>query len=295
LPFQFVRIDKLYFSEDQRKMPDSTKVIITEINGPSYLLRDTSLSNDQKESIFYSPQFTLTRGKNYRIEIGSNSLFTKTASIFVFKKPSLTATPKRYLSRDGQYEYDFEMIAKKENAPIFLFTTYIEYDLKGNDMYFRYRQEIPISLYYKVDIDASLKSEYPIYHWGLDTVAWIFPQLSPYDTVYYKTTMDYLVLRYDGNLIRYALKEINLLFGDYVARVKRGIAVLYMIDKALYENYLANKSDRYSVRLDAPYYVTNFSSSNGNSLGYLGCVTVDTVGFKIYDELIQEYRLLNDQ
>jgi hypothetical protein len=55
------------------------------------------------------------------------------------------------------------------------------------------------------------------------------------------------------------------------------------------------KIDRYSAGLDEAFTSKNFTSSQGNGLGYLGCVTADTISFHIYEEMISAFNLINGQ
>jgi hypothetical protein len=297
LPNQLVRVNKIYFDENEKRMPNSTKVVFKETNGSTYTLRDTILSANQKESIFYFPTSKLKRGKTYTLTISADGLPSQTASVYVFAKPKMTIS--RNKSFDVQYtdfSYSYRCTTIKERTSIYLYTGYIEIEHRGSGKSVLEYQEIPASVILQKDLPDDLKYSYRISRYGPDTIGFTYPTLSIYETKYYSSTQDNVSLTYNTECIRSVLKMLQASYGNNTIYVRRGIFVMYIVDNSIYENFLAQKSDRYSVRLDEPYYTTNFSTPNGKqSLGYLGCVVADTASFEIHDELLSEYKLLNGQ
>jgi hypothetical protein len=290
---QFVRINRIYFSENDKRMPNSTKVILTEINGKSYTLRDTVIDKYPNESMYYLPTI-IARGKTYELKINSPDLPTQTASVYVFKKPTLNVSRLRWMTPLG-LKYKFMMNVVKERTPIFLFTSFIEYEIGGSNGKLIEHEEIPLELFYKVDLVFPDLKLLPLSHWSPDTIGREYPTLSPYENKYYNTKQDDISFTYDGECIKYALKLIQLSRGDYIAIVRRGITIIYVIDNSLYEKFLAQKMDRYSIRLDESMIPTNFTSSKGDGMGYFGCVMADTISFDVYEEMISEFKLLDGQ
>jgi hypothetical protein len=293
----YVRINKVHFSDGDKKMPPSTVVKIEGDDGTSYILRDTVLDADQNGSVYYTslnfwwrslPSF---KGLSYHLIIDPPGLPTQKADAYVFNKTNMSASTYKGYTLEGTVYYTFSINAKKESNPVFLFTMFIEYEVGKIKEYL----EVPIIVYYKINLEPWYITNYPIYFWGLDTVGINYPSLSPIELTYYKTTSNNITLSYNTNCMEYALNTIRKQAGDDVARVKRGIGVIYLIDSYLYEYFLSPKTDRYSVRLDESYYSTNFKASNGKAMGFFGSITSDTVEFKIFDELLIKHHLLNGQ
>jgi hypothetical protein len=295
--YSYVRINKIYFTEGDKLMSPATVVKIQGDDGTSSIMRDTVFDVNQKERVYYAPinfwwrSISSLKGMSYHLTVTSPGLPTHKADAFVLKKPTMSAKAWRNVTRDGTLYYNFDITAEKEDAPIFLFTMFIEYEVGKVKNY----MEVPIAWYYKVIPPLTWSTDYPIYHWDLDTVGITFTSLSPYETKYYNTTTNNIALSYSGDCMEYALNSIRKINGDDVAHIKRGIGVIYLVDRYLYEYFLSQKTDRYSVRLDESYYSTNFRSAVGNGLGFFGSITADTVGYKIFDELITKHHLINDQ
>jgi hypothetical protein len=294
---QLVRINKIYFNEDEKGMPNSTRVILQEVNGPTFTLRDTTLSNSQKESIYYLPIYKIKRGKSYKLTVTADDLPTQTASVYVFAVPKMTVTRMKVWNKIlTDYDYSFRCTTIKERTPVYLYTAYIEVERRGTGKSIIEYMEMPASVFLQIDLPADLAESYRISRYGPDTVGFTYPTLSIFETKYYSSTQDNVTLTYNTECIRSSLKMLQSIYGKNTIYVRRGIFVMYIIDESIYRNFIAPKSDRYSVRLDESYFTTNFSTLNGKQpMGYLGCVVADTAGFDIYSELLEEYQLLNGQ
>jgi hypothetical protein len=297
LSSQFVRINKIYYSENDKSMPASTKVILSEVNGKSYMLKDTIINENQRESIYYLPSYQLSRGKTFKLTVVADGLPTQTASVYVFAKPKMTTSRYRSWSQAfSDYNYTFSGTTLKERSSIYLYTGYIEFEIKGSGKRLLQYMEIPTLVVLQMRLPMDLEMAYRISRWSPDTIGFTYPVLSPYELKYYNTAQDNVTLTYDTDCIRSALKLIQLTYGSNIATVKRGIFVMYIIDPYLFENFFSLKADRYSVRLDEAYYSSNFTATQGKTaLGYLGCVVADTSSFKLYDELLTDYKLFNGQ
>jgi hypothetical protein len=66
-------------------MPGTTEVLLSEVDGNSFTLRDTIFENNQKESIFYLTSLNLARDKTYYLKISVPDLPSQAAYVCVIK------------------------------------------------------------------------------------------------------------------------------------------------------------------------------------------------------------------
>ncbi len=295
LPFQYVRLQRFYQHEDQKKKLDNAAVYISENNGNSYKMTDTSMLNTNY-AYYYLPGYKLNRGKTYRITAVLDSNTSSWSDVYVWDNPLAYGSIYSYIIQKITY-YSSHFVFDKECANYFIFKLFIEYEINQNGIMTKYYSEVPIEIQI---LDRAFNPFYTIYDYDKEDFDVRYTSIMKNsDTSNHVRTLYNNPLYYDtgypGDNIIYTLKFLDNRVENSQITIKKAIFVFYSIDSKIYKYFLTTGKEQYSVRLDEPFYWSNVSTPKGSGYGFVGSITADTLSVKIPAELITKLGYKNGQ
>jgi hypothetical protein len=262
----FVLVQKLYQDETTKENLNGINVHLSEFAGKTLSLKDTIMPGLENFSVFYLHNYKLKRGMIYRLTVENDSLPTKWSDVYTEPVPS---TSNFYVTKGAEAETD-----EYGN----LISTFIYYTI-----------HLPISpsracgikmfVEYYTYFDSTLRSiEIPRKFDERDNPVYPSIGYKDWDSCY-TVESSYLTSTFIYQNILWALDRKVVGSLQYIY-TKRLYAVYYTLSLDLYLSFIKSGDEKYSVRLDEPFFFTNFKSDVGEGYGYLGSITADTISFK---------------
>jgi hypothetical protein len=291
---QVVFIQKLYFNNNSGNKLDNIVVTLSENGGQSYKFKDTSISGYNKYTAFYLPNYKLKRDMNYKLNVFSNDFPSMWSDTYV--EPALNSTnffvKETITAQKGIKTWKYTLKSPKPKSNPCLIRFFIKFTRFYDDYYLMpqeksYVMELPIAFTQNITIDpADTRKTYEFSEGAFALSYSSFITSKKWDPAFSVADSGISVTITDDNFI-YPL--LHILFSPQSLVINKAFAVYYTVDNSIYENYIAAVPTNYSVRLDEPFIYTNFSTNNGNGIGYFGSVTADTCEFKINPEFFTKF------
>jgi hypothetical protein len=256
LKIQFVELQRTFYPGMDKKLSGNTIVNLTEIPDCNYIFKDTSITGREDYNVFYLDNFTLNRGKRYRLDV-KNNLFPEQYSEITF--------PEKY---DIDLQIEDWTIWSDKGFPI---TSY--------NFQFNFLHGSPSNYINHMFIEFEMAQ-------GFSNIEVIDNSSSPTtDPIFY------FCLSVENTFMK-----IKILDKPENIKIKRGYLVIYSIDPNLYNYYSSERGyyDSYSIRLDRPYW-TDMKTNDGKGIGLFGAICVDSFSFKFPADLIQRYSFIDAQ
>ncbi len=295
LPFQYVRMQKLYQNNNEKTNLRDIELFLIENNGNTNKLKDTILNNGNY-LYYYLPNYKLKRGVDYRLCVVQDSIVRLWSDAHVWNNPLTSGYMISYLDKEVM-KYAAGFYFKKASADYYLFKIFIEYDADDNGKIIKGHEELPIEIKVFPNVITSTLNfedyEKKDYEASYTTI------IKNGDTTYHVRTLPTDATRnsvyFYGESMKYAMKFLRGNYDPSQITIKRGLILFYSIDKNIYENFLKIGKEQYSVRLDEPLYWTNILTPIGSGMGFFGAMSVDTIKVKVPVELITKFGYKNGQ
>jgi hypothetical protein len=294
LNYQIVLVQKLYLDINSKEKLKDTKVVLSEYSGNSYSLKDTIINGLENFNTYYLANYKLKRDAGYRLTVMKDSYPTQWSDTYIEPLPSLT---KFFVSQIKSVSKEFTRwrfnvyFPRPKSNPCSV-RMFIEYKVSTYEN--SLSVDVPILFYKNKDLPPY--DNRTVYEFEDDFYTPIYPSfitIHKWDSYYNVSTSDVYTTFMDDNLLYALIKTVHYI--PKSVTIKGGYVIYYTIDATLYENFLSTGQESYSIRLDEPFFFTNFKSTQGTGLGYFGAVTADTTTFKIDPEMFLQFGFIDGQ
>jgi hypothetical protein len=289
---QFVLVQRLYQDESTREKLTGVMVYLSEYTGQTLLLKDTVIKGMENFNVYYLPNYKLKRAITYRLTVVKDSFSRKWSDVYIEPIPS---TLSFYVSRGSRSSHIYyTMYLPRSSTNACGIKMFVEYYTNSDSTITCV--EVPSGSNVKLRYwDPSLREEEtPLWEYPSEEYTPIYPSIgfNDWDSCY-TIGKSYLTASFYIDNIFYAI----FISGNepYGVGIKRLYVVYYTLSVDLYLNLLKTGNEVYSVRLDEPFFFTNFKSNREAGYGYLGAITTDTLSFKLYPYYIFNKFRYDDQ
>ncbi len=278
---QYVILQNFHFPNTDKKIKETTRVLLSEDGGENYLLKDTVINAHPEYSFYYLSNFTLKRGTLYRVTTVVDSVASQYGELRYCGKPDVSFS----WSKDSDNHLNL----------------YLNYNCKYVD-YYRHN----LFLKYRISGDEKEKTlQIPL--------RLIAKPLHTYHSIedYWRLNEDEIEVLYNSFIENKGITTTNSHFSNvfkYVFHRKIGkvtnsenilITGAYVVFSS-YQNYLysyltENENLEYSLRLGETRYYSNIVNNNSTGYGLIAGVAKDTFSFKIDKSIISEFGFTDAQ
>jgi hypothetical protein len=297
----YIGIQHSYLDSNSIATPQNIRVIFTENYGKTNYMHDTTIPGLQRTIFYYLPGFKLKRDMSYKLTIIKDGLELQaittvpaaTSAVVVMRMDS-TVTMNGTTGK-----FTFKASIPRSSPSLNSIRFYLDYEKYTDGV--KKRDTIQIPLY---SDDLSRINSFNVDNPDNMSIAnFINEPVRPFyaglvknwDASYYQLSGYYVDINLPFSHFLYVFNEIGKGAKPENIVIKGGYLVFYSIDKFYYENFIVVKEEAYSIRLDAPYIPTNFSTNYGKPYGFFGAVTADTSKFKIIPYFINRFKYVDGQ